>query len=52
MDAAPRPLPGEHPADYIERVITYLSQPRQRRLGVRAAADMRAAVGWLRRAKK
>lgn len=48
---APTPEPGEHPADYIERVIKYLTVPHRRRMGEKTASNMRVAVAWLRKAK-
>lgn len=48
---APTPQPGEHPADYIERVVAYLTIRSRRRMGDKTAANVRAALAWLRKGK-
>lgn len=50
-DDAPEPVAGEHPADYIERVVAYLSEPDRRRMGEATAANMRAALTWLKQTR-
>jgi hypothetical protein len=48
---APKPKPGEHPVDFIERVVSYLTVPERRRMGEETASDVRAALEWLKRSK-
>ena len=48
---APEPQPNEHPADYLERVVAFLSEPHRRRMGEQTAEQCRAALSWLRSTK-
>ena len=48
LGAAPMPAPtqheGERDADFLRRVVMYLTIPHRRRLGRRTANDMLGAV--------
>lgn len=48
---APEPQPGEHPVDFLERVVAFLSEPHRRRMGEATAEQCRAALTWLRSTK-
>jgi hypothetical protein len=43
-EIAPAPMVGEPPEEYIDRVITYLSEPDRRRLGIETSIFLRQAI--------
>lgn len=47
QEAAPERMPGEDPADFIQRVTDYLAEPDRRRLGAYTQAQVDHAVDEL-----